>query len=117
MRRHTSAEVAAEQEVKRKAIEDKIRELERAKQLLAELNVAEDLKMDGDNPQHLSAAARKCTHNELDYDSDGGEAFNFADVDAMPNSDLELLEEHAPKAKAVSELVPVKNDSPELMLF
>jgi hypothetical protein len=50
VRRRTSAKVAAEQEVKRKAIEEKIWELERAKQLLAEMNVAEDLEMDDSNP-------------------------------------------------------------------
>jgi flagellar biosynthesis GTPase FlhF len=104
VRRHTAAEVAAEQEAKRKAIEDKIQELERAKQLLAEMNVAEDLEMDDGNPQRLSAAAWKRTCDELDYDSDGGEAFNFDDVDVMPDSDLE---EPAPKAKAVS-MLPVK---------
>ncbi|KIJ89647.1 hypothetical protein K443DRAFT_126719, partial [Laccaria amethystina LaAM-08-1] len=102
VRRHTAVEVAAEQEAKRKAIEDKIQELERAKQLLAEMNVAEDLEMDDGNPQRLSAAAWKRTCDELDYDSDGGEAFNFDDVDVMPDSDLE---EPAPKAKAPKKVV------------
>jgi hypothetical protein len=99
VRRRTSAKVAAKQEAKRKAIEDKIRELEKAKQLLAELNVAKDLEMDDGNPQRLSAAARKRTCDELDYDSNGGEAFDFADVDMMPDSHLELLKEPAPKER------------------
>jgi hypothetical protein len=105
VRRRTSAEVAAEQEAKLKAIEDKIWELKRAKQLLAEWDVAKDLEIDDGNPQRLSAVAQKRTHDELDYDSDDGEVFDFDDVDAMPDSDSE---ESAPKAKAVSQLVPVK---------
>ena len=102
----SSQEVAAEREAQRRAIEDKIREGEMAKQLLAQLNVAEDLAMDDENPQRLSAAIHKRTHDdEVEPASDDGEAFDFADIDAMADSESDLSgEEPALKAKAVSSM-------------
>ncbi|KAF8235537.1 hypothetical protein L208DRAFT_1256719 [Tricholoma matsutake] len=60
--RRTAQEVAAEREAQKQAIEEKIREGERAKELLAQMNVnegLEDKQMLTENPQQLSAAIRK----------------------------------------------------------
>ena len=101
-KRHTPQEVAAEWSVQRKAIEDAIQAGERAKQLLAQMNVAEDCQddgMDAENPQRISAANRKRTYDELEENSDG-ESFDFGGVESVLNS---LDEEPVPKGKGVSE--------------
>ena len=82
----TSQEVEAEQEAKRKAVEQKIQELEEAKHCLAEMNVSEDIQDDAINqnyPQHLSVAIHKHQHAEIEEDSDSQELFDFRDVDEM----------------------------------
>jgi hypothetical protein len=93
--RRPSKEVAAEREKKRKKLEAKIVEAEKAKQLLAKMNASEDIQdtqMEEDNPQRISAAVRKRTHAELENDS-ANESFNFEDVDAMDYSDDESAKE------------------------
>ena len=100
--RRTPQEVQAEREAHKKAIEEKIWELEEAKRLLAEANAAEDIEddtMGKNNPQRLSTAIHKRQHIDFEGDSDGGEAFDFRDVDAM--SDSSESEEPA-KQKVVS---------------
>ncbi|KAF8224068.1 hypothetical protein L208DRAFT_1313490, partial [Tricholoma matsutake] len=86
---HSSQEVEAEQEAKKRAIEKRIQELETMKHLLAEVNVSEDIHndmMDEDNPQCLSVALCKHQHIELKVDSGDEESFDFRDVNDMPNS-------------------------------
>jgi hypothetical protein len=88
-KRRTPQEVAAERDAKARAIEQKIRELEDAKRQLAEMNASEDMyddEMDKGNPQRLSAATRKCAYDELEANSDDGEAFDFSEVDDMLGS-------------------------------
>ena len=82
----TSQEVEAEQEAKRKAVEQKIQELEEAKCHLAKMNVSEDIQddaIDQNYPQCLSVAIRKCQHAEIEEDSDNQELFDFRDLDEM----------------------------------
>lgn len=109
----SSQEVAAECEAKQKAIEDKIQEGKKVKQLLAELNIAEDLEMDGDkDPQRLSAATRKHGGDVSEHASMDREVFDFMDVDEMLDSAPEIEdEEPAPKAKTVSESLITGEDS------
>jgi hypothetical protein len=67
--RRTTQQVAAENAAKKQAIEEKIRELERAKEILAQMNVSEELgdeELVHDNPQRLSAAVRKQNRMFLD---------------------------------------------------
>ena len=94
-KRRTAEKVAAECEAKQRAIEEKIRELEDAKQCLAEMNASEDIQddeMNEENPQHLLAAVRKHAHVELEGDNDDEEAFDFGEVDAVADSsDIEEL--------------------------
>ena len=91
--RRSSQEVAAEREVKRKAIENKIKELENAKHRLAEMNAFEDVEddaMDEANPQRFSAAIRKRRHIELESSSNGEESFDFEGIDeALGSSESE----------------------------
>ena len=101
-RRRTPQEVAASQEAQRRAIEEAIQAGERAKQLLAQMNVSEDHRdnsMEAENPQRISVANRKRAHDELEGASDA-EVFDFQDVDAMLDSPDE---EPIAKGKAVSE--------------
>jgi hypothetical protein len=94
--RRPSKDVAAEREEKRKALEAKIVEAEKARQLLAEMNASEDIhndQMEEDNPQRISAAVRKRTHAELEDNNANNESFNFEDVDAMDSSEDESAEE------------------------
>jgi hypothetical protein len=101
--RRTPQEVAAEHEAKKRAIEEKIREGEKAKELLAQLNVDEDLRdeeMLTKNPQRLSAAIRKRGRQYLEDDEDG-EEFDFAAIEEEPSSDD--VGEEPVKAKAVSD--------------
>lgn len=87
-KRRSTQEVAAECEEKRKALEAKIRELEEAKDTLAEMDALEDIqidKMEDNNPQRLSFAVRKRAHTELEADSDG-EKFDFAGIEAIEDS-------------------------------
>ena len=76
--------------MKRKAIEEKIQELEEAKYHLAEVNVYEDIednKMDQYNSQRLSAAIQKHQHAEVEGDTtDNNETFDFMDIDEMLDS-------------------------------
>ena len=76
--------------MKRKAIEEKIWELEEAKYCLAEVNVYEDIednKMDQYISQRLSAAIQKCQHAEVEGDTtDNNETFDFMDIDEMSDS-------------------------------
>lgn len=104
-KRRNPQEVAAEQEAKIRAIEEAIQAGERAKQLLAQMNVSEDVLDDGmdvDNPQRISAATgnRKHASKKFEGDSDG-EIFDFKEVDAMLNSS-ESDEEPVQKRKVVS---------------
>jgi len=88
--RRTTQQVAAENVAKKQAIKEKIHELERAKEILAQMNISEELEDEEpvhDNPQCLSAAVRKQNKMFLD-DNDGmGEEFNFDAVDADTYSD------------------------------
>jgi hypothetical protein len=90
-KRRSTEEVIAEREAKQKAIEERIRELENAKRHLAEMNASEDIQdvdMNEENPQRLSAAGRKRAHAELDSegDDDDEEDFDFREVNAMADS-------------------------------
>lgn len=90
-KRRTTQEVAAEREAQRRAVEEKIQELEAVKQRLAEMNASEDNyddELDNENPQRLSAVMRKRAYDEVEENSDG-KAFEFAEVDAMESSDAE----------------------------
>ena len=87
--RRTSQEVAAEHDAKKRAIEEKIREGERAKDLLAQLNVNEELYDEElyDNPQRLSTALHK--RGACLDDSDGeGEKFDFGATEDDSDSDV-----------------------------
>ena len=88
--RRSHHQIEAEQDMKRKAIEEKIRELEEAKYRLAEINVYEDIednKMDRYNSQRLSAAIQKRQHAEVEGDTtDNNETFDFMDIDEMSDS-------------------------------
>ena len=84
----TSQEVAADCEQQRKALEEKIQEGERAKQLFAQMSIAEeqlDEEMPVRNPQRLSAAIRKYGQGCLEEES--GEDFNFEEVDDSSSSE------------------------------
>lgn len=76
-----SETVRAEREAKAKELERRIRELEAAKRLLAEANMAEDVSTSSDYPTRLSAALRK--HGRSEDDSGDGEHFDFQEVDKM----------------------------------
>jgi hypothetical protein len=106
-KRLTVDEAAARREAQRKAIEDKIQEGEMAKQLLAEINAAEERDMEGEKPQRLSVAICKWAHNKVAEDSDGGEDFNFAEVDAMADSESQSDGEE-PVLKGLGEMVSNK---------
>ena len=90
--RRTSQEVAAECEAKKRAMEEKIQEGEKAKEFLAWMNTNEDLDNDElltENPQRLSAAIRK-RGREYPGDTDegsGGEEFDFDEVENAVYSD------------------------------
>ena len=84
--RRTSQEVAAEREAKKRAMEEKIREGEKAKEFLALMNINEDLddeELLTENPQRLSAAIRKRGRADLDETDSEGEYF---DLDAIKGS-------------------------------
>ena len=101
-KQRTPQEVAAKQNAQRKAIEDAIWAGERAKQLLAQMNVSEDRQdngMDAENPQRISAADRKHAYDKLEGNSDG-ELFDFNGVELVSNSSDE---EPVPKGKGVSD--------------
>ncbi|KAI9457286.1 hypothetical protein F5148DRAFT_1322536 [Russula earlei] len=86
---HTPQEVAAENEGKKQAIEEKIHEGERAKELLAQMNINKDLQDEQiltKNPQQLSAAILKCGRQYLEDDKDG-EVFDFTAVEQESCSD------------------------------
>ena len=88
--RRTSKEVAAAREAQQKALEEKIREGERAREMVARMNLArerQDDQMVIDNPVRLSAAIQK---RRRDDNSDEGEGFDFDDVDNLPSSDIEV---------------------------
>ena len=104
--RRTSQEVEAEREAKRKAVEQKIQELEEAKCRLAEMNVSEDIQddaIDQNYPQRLSVAIRKRQHAEIEEDSDNQELFDFRDVDEM--SSQSESEEQPVQETAVSAII------------
>ena len=101
-KRRTPQEVVAKQNAQRKAIKDAIRAGERAKKLLAQMNVSEDRQddgMDAENPQCISAANWKCAYDELEGNSNG-ESFDFNGVELVLNSSDE---EPVPKGKGVSD--------------
>lgn len=78
-------------------------ELEDAKQCLGEMNASEDNyndELDVENPQHLSAAICRHVYSKIEGNSDGEEAFDFAEVDAMDSSDAEM----PAKEKIVSDI-------------
>lgn len=90
--RRTSQEVTAEREAKKRAIEEKIREGEKAKELLALMNTNEDHDDDElltKNPQRLSAAIRKRGREYQDDTSEesGEEEFDFEEVENAVYSD------------------------------
>lgn len=90
--RRTSQEVAAHRESQKKALEEKIREGERAKQLFAQMSIAEeqlDEEMPLRNPQRLSAAICKHGQDRLE-DSDMGEDFDFEEVDDGSSSESDV---------------------------
>jgi hypothetical protein len=105
--RRTAQEVAAEREAQKQAIEEKIREGERAKELLAQMNVnegLEDEQMLTKNPQRLSAAIRKRGRKCLD-ESEDGEDFDFTAVNQESYSDDLSDEPQAETGKGVSDQV------------
>jgi hypothetical protein len=100
-KRRTSKEVAAEQEAKKKEIEETIRAGEIAKQLLAQMNVSEDRldnDMNAENPRRISGVNRKRAREEIDTD---GELFDFQKVDAMLSESDDSEEEPVQKQKAL----------------
>jgi hypothetical protein len=103
--RRTSQEVAAEREAKKRAMEERIREGEKAKEFLALMNINEDLNDEElltENPQCLSAAIRKCGRACLDDSDDEGEEFNFDAVEDGVYSDDLTVEPAKVKGKTVS---------------
>jgi hypothetical protein len=101
----TSQEVAAEHEAKKQAMEEKIREGEKAKEFLALMNINEDLNNEElltENPQCLSAAICKHGRACLDDSDDEGEEFNFDAVKDGVYSDDLMVEPAKVKGKAVS---------------
>lgn len=102
--RRTSQEVAAEHEAKKRAMEEKIREGEKAKEFLALMNINEDIDDDElltENPQRLSAAIRK---HGRDTD-DEGEVFDFDAVENAVYSDESASVEPAKVKPKVSQYV------------
>ncbi|KAI0298193.1 hypothetical protein BC826DRAFT_907194 [Russula brevipes] len=101
--RRTPQEVAAACEAQKQAIEEKIREGERAKALLAQMNANEDLQdelMLTENPQRLSIATRK-RGRECPAENESGEEFSFAEVDQGSSSEDTSDSEKPTKGKAV----------------
>jgi hypothetical protein len=102
--RRTPQEVAAEREAQKMALEEKIREGQRAKQLFALMSLAEE-KMDEEmptrNPQRLSAAICKRRQDCLDENSDEDEEFDFREID-------EAISESSESDDSVAE--PVQNN-------
>ncbi|KAF8221913.1 hypothetical protein L208DRAFT_1527612 [Tricholoma matsutake] len=101
----TSQEVAAEWKAKKRAMEEKIHEGEKAKEFLALMNINEDLNNEElltENPQHLSTAICKHGRACLDDSDDEGEEFNFDTVkDGVYSHDLTVKPEKV-KGKAKS---------------
>jgi hypothetical protein len=100
--RRTSQEVTADRESQRRALEEKIRQGEKAKELFALMSIAEeqfDEEMLTRNPQRLSAAILKHGRDCLEEDSEVGEVFNFEEVDngTTSESDDSVVQ---PQAKA-----------------
>lgn len=90
---HTPHEVAAHCEAQVQELQERIRAAEEAKELLAQMNVDEELDDEQlliDNPQRLSAAIRKCGRDLLE-DSEG-EGFDFDAVEKGSYSDDEVVE-------------------------
>lgn len=90
--RRTAQEVAADREAHIRELEEKIRVAEEAKELLAQMNVNEELddeRMLVDNPQRLSAAIRKRGRELLedseaeDFDFDAAEKGSYSDDEAV----------------------------------
>ena len=77
----TPEEAKAKWEAKVREIERRIQELEAAKQLLAQANVAEDVGISSDYPTRLSTALRKRGCPESN--GEGGEDFDFKEADEM----------------------------------
>ena len=105
--RRTSQEVAAEREAKKRAMEEKIREGERAKEFLALMNINEDRNNEElltENPQRLSAAIRKRgrKHHASTDDSDDGEDFDFDAVEDGVDSDESSVGPAKAKGRTVS---------------
>ena len=100
----TLQEVAAQRSAKRQAAKETVREGERAKELLAQMNVDEerhDEQMLTDNLQHLSAALRRKQGREcLSKDSSNGKEFDLDAVEGDSDSDDTTVE--PVKGKAVS---------------
>lgn len=108
--RRTSEQVAADREAKKRAIEEKIWEGERAKQMLAQMFISEedrDQEMQSENPQRLSAAIHERRRAVLTNDDSDGEHFNFSGVgaesDTESRSSEQDLETVPAKRKAVSQ--------------
>ena len=102
--RRTSQEVAAEREAKKRAMEEKIQEGEKAKEFLVLMNINEDIdddKLLTENPQRLSAAIRK---RGRDTD-DEGEVFDFDAVENAVYSDKSASVEPAKVKQKVSQYV------------
>jgi hypothetical protein len=77
-------------------LEAKIAEAEKAQQLLAKMNASEDIEDDKMGlGQRISAAIRKRTHAELEYESDDSEAesFDFEDVNLETFTDNDIEED------------------------
>ena len=100
--RRTSQEVAAEREAKKRAMEEKIREGEKAKEFLALMNINEDIDDDElltENPQRLSAAIRKRGREYQGDTDDEGEVFDFDAVENAVYSDESASVEQLEPAK------------------
>jgi hypothetical protein len=103
----TADEATVKCKVQRQAMEDKIQEGEMVKQLLAEINAAKECDMEGEKPQCLSVAIYKRAHNKVAEDSNSREDFNFAEVDAMVDSESQSDSEE-PMLKGPGEVVSNK---------
>jgi hypothetical protein len=93
--RRTPQEVAAQRSAERQAIEEKIREGERAKELLAQINVDEefhDIQMLTDNPQRLSVALRKHGRDDQESNESEDEGFHLGAVEGDSDVDDATVE-------------------------
>ncbi|KAH9014755.1 hypothetical protein EDB85DRAFT_1876224 [Lactarius pseudohatsudake] len=86
--RRTREQVEADHKAEMKALEDRIREVQAAKEHLARLNVTEEREEDNlpvAHPQAVSTVTHKRRY--VDVETDGDESFDFKEVDDGSHSD------------------------------